>query len=116
AQIIINSSHSHSGPVIVDGLHDFYGVTFDSTQENLIRAYTSKMELNMLKAAREALQSLKPAQVFTGNGVTRFQVNRRNNPEASISELFEIKGPADPSVPVIKVTDLSGHLLSIVFG
>lgn len=116
SQIIINSSHSHSGPIIFDSLHDFYGVSFDSTQENLIRAYTAKMEQHMLKATREALQSLTPARVFTGNGVTRFQVNRRNNPEASISELFEIKGPVDPSVPVIKVADLSGRLLSIVFG
>jgi len=116
SQIIINSSHSHSGPIISDGLHDFYGVSFDSTQEDLIRAYTAKMEQHMLKAAREAIQSLTPVHVFTGNGVTRFQVNRRNNSEASIAELFEIKGPVDPSVPVIKVADLSGRMLSIVFG
>ena len=59
---------------------------------------------------------MKPAKIFTGNGVTRFQVNRRNNPAATLSMETDLKGPNDYAVPVIKVTDTSDRLLAIAFG
>ena len=57
-----------------------------------------------------------PAQLSSQNGVTRFQVNRRNNIDSTLSNQTELHGPNDYSVPVLKVTDASGNLLAVVFG
>jgi hypothetical protein len=57
-----------------------------------------------------------PAKIFSQSGITRFQVNRRNNTEASLTALTILKGPNDYSVPVLKVTDPSGNLMAVAFG
>jgi len=116
AQIILNSSHTHSGPVLNDELHDYYGINFGAEDEKFIKAYSDKLEAKIMASIAEALQSMQSALVFTGNGVARFQVNRRNNAEAALSTVSELGGPNDYAVPVIKVADLSGRILSIVFG
>ncbi len=64
----------------------------------------------------KALKDLEPAELFAQNGVTRFQVNRRNNKESSLLEQTELKGPNDHAVPVIKVLGKSGKLKAIAFG
>src|SRR5690606_28657911 len=108
SQIILNASHTHSGPVIMDELHDYYMHPFDEEEIKLIQEYTDSLENNIIACVERAIHSMRPAQIFTGNGLTRFQVNRRNNIEANISDVSELKGPHDPAVPVIKIEDLSG--------
>src|SRR5690606_16749384 len=78
--------------------------------------YTDSLENNIIACVERAIHSMRPAQIFTGNGLTRFQVNRRNNIEANISDVSELKGPHDPAVPVIKIEDLSGQIIAVVFG
>lgn len=113
AQIILNSSHTHSGPVL-QGMYNIY--TQDPAEIEKITRYSKKLEETITALAGEAIRSLKPALLFSGSGVTRFQVNRRSNPEAKISVQTEINGPNDYSVPVIKVTNISGDLLAVAFG
>jgi len=57
-----------------------------------------------------------PAQLFAQNGVTRFQVNRRNNVEALSNQINDLKGPNDYAVPVIKVVNDAGDLMAVAFG
>jgi neutral ceramidase len=64
----------------------------------------------------DALKALQPATLHAQNGVTRFQVNRRNNDAATLERLTEITGPGDAAVPVLKVSDSKGKLLAIAFG
>jgi hypothetical protein len=116
AQIILNSSHTHSGPVLIDELNDYYAVKFGKDELETIQKYSKNLEAKILSCVEKAIKSLKPAYVFTGNGFTRFQVNRYNNVEAEVSKLFETNGPNDYAVPVLKVQDLSGKIISIVFG
>jgi neutral ceramidase len=54
--------------------------------------------------------------VFSQSGITRFQVNRRNNTEAALTAQTDLKGPNDYAVPVLKVTDASGNLMAVAFG
>ena len=86
-QIILNSSHTHTGP-----------------------------ETEIVELVGQALASLEPVTLSSENGVTRFQVNRRNNKEAQINAQTELKGPNDYAVPVIKVEDPEGNLKAILFG
>jgi hypothetical protein len=114
SQIIINTSHTHSGPVLTDALVDIY--PFDAEQQQRINQYTNELGDNMVNVVATALRSLQPVQVYAGNGVTRFQVNRRNNDEATLSRQIELKGPNDYAVPVIKVVNTAGKLIAVAFG
>lgn len=114
AQIIINSSHTHSGPVLDDALKDIYPL--DKEQSQRIQSYTRELEDKMVNLVGKAIANLQPAQLHSKNGVTRFQVNRRNNAEATLALQTELKGPNDHAVPVIKVTDAKGKLMAIAFG
>ncbi|MGI9543909.1 MAG: neutral/alkaline non-lysosomal ceramidase N-terminal domain-containing protein, partial [Cyclobacteriaceae bacterium] len=114
AQIILNSSHTHSGPVLQDALFDIYPL--DADQLELIKAYSDWLEDQMVELIGEALSALEPAQLYANNGIARFQVNRRNNHEDSFLEQTELNGPNDYAVPVIKVESGSGKLMAIAFG
>jgi hypothetical protein len=69
-----------------------------------------------VKLVGNTIKSLEPVTLSTGNGGTRFQVNRRNNKEAQINYQTELNGPNDYAVPVIKVENLKGELEAILFG
>jgi neutral ceramidase len=113
SQIILNSSHTHSGPVL-QGMYNIY--TEDPGELEKIRKYSGVLLEKIIKITGEAINSLAPAKLYSQNGVTRFQVNRRNNNEATLSKQTEIKGPGDYAVPVLKVTDSSGNIIAVAFG
>lgn len=114
AQIILNSSHTHSGPVLNKALEDIYPITPE--HQDKINRYTSNLANDILKLADNALKNLEPVSLHSANGVTRFQVNRRNNPANLLTVLPELKGPNDYAVPVIKLTNAKGDLKAIIFG
>ncbi|MGI8637051.1 MAG: neutral/alkaline non-lysosomal ceramidase N-terminal domain-containing protein, partial [Segetibacter sp.] len=114
SQIIINTSHTHTGPVLTDALTDIYPL--DQQQQQKIDQYSKELSDKLEQLVAKALQSLQPVKVYTGNGVTRFQVNRRNNDEVNLARQTELKGPNDYAVPVIKVVNSSGKLIAVAFG
>jgi neutral ceramidase len=114
AQIILNSSHTHSAPVLNDALLDIYPLGPEQLKK--IGQYTNKLEDQVVDLVGAALQSLQPAQVYAENGVTRFQVNRRNNDASTLSRRTDLNGPNDYAVPVIKVLNQSGTLMAVAFG
>ncbi|MCE6988279.1 neutral/alkaline non-lysosomal ceramidase N-terminal domain-containing protein [Dyadobacter sp. CY323] len=113
-QIILNSSHTHSGPVLGSALSDIY--PFGQPEQQKIDKYSEWLTNQIVTLAGNALKSLQPAVLESGNGVARFQVNRRNNNAATLDRLTEITGPGDAAVPVLKVSDPKGKLLAIAFG
>ena len=114
AQIILNSSHTHSAPVLRDALSDIYPLNEEQVKE--ISDYSDWLVEQVVNLVGDAIQSLEPAEIHVGNGVTRFQVNRRNNNAATLDRVTDINGPNDYAVPVIKVTDPSGNIKAIAFG
>ena len=114
AQIILSSTHTHSGPVLKDALYDIYPL--DEQHINIIEQYSNKLVDQIVALAGEAFRSMEPVQIYTHNGVTRFQVNRRNNDASTLNSLTELKGPNDHAVPVIKVVDTHGDLMAVAFG
>ncbi|MEX2512068.1 MAG: neutral/alkaline non-lysosomal ceramidase N-terminal domain-containing protein [Cyclobacteriaceae bacterium] len=114
AQVMLNLSHTHSGPVLKDYLYHIYPL--DNQEIEKINHYSTVLENKIVKLVEEAMALLKPAKVFAENGVTRFQVNRRNNQESKILEINDLAGPNDYAVPVLKVEDLEGKLMAIAFG
>jgi len=114
AQVILSGSHTHSGPVLRKSLYNFYPL--DAEQLDKIERYSSWLEDHIVALVGNALKSMKPVEIYAQNGVTRFQVNRRNNNEAKLHLQTELKGPNDYAVPVLKVVSVSGDLIAIAFG
>ena len=114
SQIILNSSHTHSGPVLKNALSCIYPL--DAQQLEQIEQYSDSLEIQVEELVKDALSALEPARLYSENGITLFQVNRRNNNESALLEQKELKGPNDYAVPVIKVESMAGDLLAIAFG
>lgn len=98
SQILLNSSHTHTGPA----LH--------------VKEYAQQLEDKIATLVGQALKSMEPVQLYAENGITRFQVNRRNNREATLDPQTVLNGPNDYAVPVIKVVNEAGDLLAVAFG
>ena len=118
AQIVVCSSHTHSGPVLWKNLRPLHYLLVDETQQQFIRDYTNSLAPKIVTAAREARAALAPAELSWGSGNTDFAVNREN-PEANVpAQRAEgaIVGPSDHEVPVLAVRRPDGTLAAVVFG
>ncbi|WP_286850666.1 neutral/alkaline non-lysosomal ceramidase N-terminal domain-containing protein, partial [Proteiniphilum sp. UBA5480] len=93
SQIILSSSHTHSGPVISRALQYIYPMTEQDWK--VVDKYTEQLKEKLVELVDQAIKNLQPAHIYTQNGITRFQVNRRNNRENSITPTTELKGPND---------------------
>ncbi len=114
AQIILNSSHTHTGPVLKEALIDVYPL--DADQLKKIEKYSDQLARQVVAVVRDASKSMEPVQIYAGNGVARFQVNRLNNVESKLLFQTELKGPNDHAVPVMKVVNEAGDLKAVAFG
>jgi len=114
AQIVLSSSHTHSGPVLRNSIYHIYPLT--EKRIELIEKYSDDLEKKIVTLIGQALNNMIPARIFSGNGVVRFQINRRNNNAATLSTQSDLKGPNDYAVPVLQVKKTNGDLLSIAFG
>ncbi len=113
SQVILNSSHTHTGPETQSSGHVF---SLDAKELIKIDNYAKKLEDQIVGVVGQALKSLQPAKIYSENGVSRFQVNRRNNNENTLIRQTELKGPNDFSVPVLKVVNGRGNITAIAFG
>jgi len=114
SQIILSSSHTHSGPVISRALKYIYPMTDQDWK--VVDKYTEQLAEKLFGLVDQAMKNLQPAHIYTQNGITRFQVNRRNNKENSITSTSELNGPNDYAVPVIKIEAPDKQLMAVIFG
>jgi neutral ceramidase len=113
-QILLNSSHTHSAPVLDGALSDIYNLTTQQIDD--IKHYSIALEKKIVALVGNAIKDLEKVELYHQNGVTRFQVNRRNNNATLLTQLSELQGPNDFAVPVIKVLTPKGVLKAIAFG
>lgn len=114
SHLLINSSHTHTGPVLDNSLFDIYPL--NSVEIKKIQHYSEWLIDELVQLVDDAFSDLEPAKLYSENGISRVQVNRRNNVEADIDKLAELKGPNDFSVPVLKAETMSGEIKAIAFG
>ena len=114
--IILSSSHTHSGPVINSNLYGIYP-PFDEQQKKQLEQNQRFIEDQISLIAGRAFNSLAPARLSSGVGIARFAVNRReNNWNDELLFQPDIKGPSDHAVQVIKIDDAGGYPLAVLFG
>lgn len=114
AQLLLNSSHTHSGPVVWPGIR----VMFNFTPDDARRAelYAQKLTEDLIAVAGEALRDLAPAQISFGHGAADFAINRREPTKEGVRIGVNAQGPVDHDVPVLKVTARDGKLRAVLFG
>jgi hypothetical protein len=104
-QLLLNSSHTHCGPVIDEMLAVAYDMT--EAQWRDVRAYTRELEDKVVHVIGASLKGGEPVSLRAAEGRATFAANRRVQ--------FTPLGPADPRVPVLRVDGRRGPL-AIVFG
>jgi len=114
ARVLLNSSHTHSGPVVGDVAEVAYRL--DPEQAAVVGAYTKTLQDKLVAVIAQAIENLKPGELAYGEGKATFGMNRRSLREKSYVIGPNPAGPVDPAVPVLAVRDAEGRLVGILFG
>ncbi|MBS1788703.1 MAG: neutral/alkaline non-lysosomal ceramidase N-terminal domain-containing protein [Acidobacteria bacterium] len=113
-QILFNSSHTHTGPVLDSSLAGAYDLNMEQTVA--VKDYTRKLKDNLLNVIGLAIKDLSPVKLSFGKGSAQFAMNRRENRSGKIVIGVNREGPVDKEVPVLKIESADGKLRGVVFG
>ncbi len=114
AQLVFNSSHTHSGPVVRPNLETMYDLPPEQWAK--IERYGQQLTDTILKLIGGAIGQLAPARITYHEGQATFAINRRQASTQGVILGSNPTGPVDHSVPVLRVSDLNGKLLGAMFG
>jgi hypothetical protein len=114
SQILISTSHTHSGPVIWPSLSAMYDLT--PGQHRILIDYSNKLENNIAEAVDSAMNDLEPGIISSGHGSADFAINRRQSTDKGVIIGVNPTGPVDHDVPVVKFTTTDGRLKAVLFG
>jgi neutral ceramidase len=108
AAVLLNTSHTHAGPC-VDTWAANAGVPPDLV-------YWSQVEAATLRAAREAVESMKPARLKAGAGTSSLPVSRRRpDGKGGVEWRPYPEGTVCHHLPVLGVETGCGRLLALVY-
>ena len=111
SHVLMNLSHVHSSPA----LPEFMAMTDSAEDVPFRKRYERDLQSRLVEAALEAHGRLEPARMGTGWGESDIGVYRREMRDGR-DVLGEVPGhPIDRSVGVIRVDDLEGSPIAIVF-
>lgn len=109
-QLLLNCSHTHSGPIVGYRARTTY--TLNAAQEADVRRYTDKLIAQTVDLVGAALRDLSPAMLSVDIANAGFAVNRRRVTAAT----RQYPQPVDHDTLVIAVRDTGGKLRGVVFG
>lgn len=114
SRLVLNSSHTHTGPLIRGNLENLADLGPEDTR--VVHEYSRKLVDKVVALVGAALRDLSPANLSFGNGTGSFAINRRENSPKGMRIGVNPKGPSDHDVPVLKVTSPDGKLRAVLFG
>ena len=114
ARLVLNSSHTHTGPVVRANLATMYNLSPD--QQRAVDEYTRDLTDALVSVASAALEDLKPAKIEFGRGTANFAANSRQFTPKGVAFGTHASGPVDHEVPVLRVTAPDGSIRAILFG
>jgi len=114
AQLMINSSHTHSAPAVRDNLDSMFDLTPE--QRQVIVEYGNGLVSKLVTVVGAALGDLQAAEVSVGHGTGTFAINRRQGASGSVKIGLNPAGPVDQDVPVFRITTPDGKLRAVLFG
>jgi hypothetical protein len=113
-RILLNSSHTHSGPVVAGVTPLVYDL--DADQQAAVAAYAKTLEDRLVEVIEAAAKDLRPGTLAFGEGECKFAANRRamrilaNTPDA------QPPAPVDHGVPVLVIRGEDDSLRGVLFG
>jgi len=107
-RLLLNASHTHSGPVTGDVLLPAYPL--DEKQMAIIRRYTVRFIDQVVDIVGQSLANLEPARLSFEQGLAGFAVNRRR------VGARHRPGPVDHDAPVLCVRKADGAIKAVLFG
>jgi len=107
-RLVLNSSHSHSAPVVGHMLSPAY--PYGEADMKIVSAFTTKLEDQVVEAIGEAIHNLAPAELSFEQGLAGVAANRRRAGHR------EYPGPVEQDVPVLAIRAPDNTLRAIVFG
>jgi hypothetical protein len=114
-QILINSSHIHTGPLLSLRPTPLPMRMTNADMERSI-AYTRKLQDQIVEVVEKASAKLEPADFRWGFGVVDFVMNRREWAPTGVKLGFNPRGLADRSVPVLRIDGPDGKPRAVLFG
>jgi len=113
-QVILNSSHTHAGPVFGIRYARYYGL--DPDQPGPTARYNALLRARLPALVEAALADLKPARLSWATGAAPFAMNRRRYTPKGVVNAPYPRGYVDRSVPVLRVDGPDGRLRGVLFG
>jgi neutral ceramidase len=114
SHLVLNSSHTHTGPLIRRNLEMLFELGPDDNQ--VVSDYSNKLTENLVAVVGASLKDLEPVDLSFGNGRATFAINRRQSTPAGMKIGENPQGPGDPDVPILKITAPDGKLRAVLFG
>lgn len=112
--LLLNASHTHSGPEFRVGRRMGDGQELDRSKEG--EAYGHWLEDRLFQAIGEAIAKLEPAKLGYTHARAGFAMNRRLPTSKGYQNSPYPDGPVDQSVPVLRVVSEEGDLRAVLFG
>lgn len=111
-QLMFNSSHTHSGPMIWPSLSVI--AEYNPEEQKIVSEYTQVLIDNLVRVIVTAYEQQEPMKVFAGNTTADFAINRRAL--AAKKNGTSLPDPIDHEVPVLKFMNQSGDIKAVLFG
>lgn len=113
SQVIFNSSHTHSGPMVRPNLPNL--LQFTDGQTARMEQYARDLSDKLATVIDAAIADLAPAQVAIAHDAADFAANRREPTAKGFKLGVNPAGPVDHDVPVLTVREPGGGLRAILF-
>ncbi|MEO6182471.1 MAG: hypothetical protein ABIP71_05135, partial [Verrucomicrobiota bacterium] len=109
--VVLNCSHTHSGPYMIRSLMAGVGPAPEIEIE-----YFKSLEQKIISATRAAAKAMKPVKVEVFEGTSEVGINRRGkNKQGARSLLPDATGPFDDKVWVMKISPENGNAPAVIF-
>ncbi len=113
-QLLLNSAHTHTGPALSLNPKGREGLAEGDAQRTV--EYTRQLQNQIVELVTQAVSRLEPARLSWGVGVCPFVMNRREFTLTGVILGVNPRGPADRSVPVLRIDTPEGKLRAVLFG
>ena len=111
--MLINASHTHSGPVVRSG-KSFYDLTPE--QQQRVDKYAAGLPQKLVDLVGRAIADLAPAKLGYCHARAGFAMNRRLPTPSGYQNSPNPDGQVDHDVPVLRVERPDGKLRALLFG
>ncbi|MGD0773400.1 MAG: neutral/alkaline non-lysosomal ceramidase N-terminal domain-containing protein [Candidatus Solibacter sp.] len=109
-RLVLNASHTHSGPVVHRNAFPVFNL--DEKQWQAVDRYSTFLVEKTIGVIGAAIQDLGPATLKFGQGFAGIAVNRRR----AYPDSRDRPGPVDHDVPVMTILKPDGSLRAVLVG